>query len=328
MHTRSPIVQEKKGSRAVAHQLSRSQGRKSYASVTQRMKGDNEDEDTGIFSMIRWGSKKLQGAKQELYDYFAYGNSLWDIAAATGFGIFKIQEMLADPEPDIELVDTLLALIRKNYTYSYDTDPLTALVPAYLISDLPEGEQAKVDEIFHRINEFPFSYSGSSGDALTAFLKKSGDCSDLAEMFIYAVKAAGIHDVKMETCYGRMLVNRGFIHGRDDNCNTMGGEFWFFFDHFWCSYNGTHYDLLFRKKGYPKMKMSSGSGSYKGIPYTLFPDGRCFVQGDFLPKLGIELEPGKSGLVEHSLRDLQVLIDECLPGVAPVKQDNMNNDQL
>jgi hypothetical protein len=304
---------QKEGSRAAANQERSNPKGKSYASA-QLMKNDEDGKKSNsIWTFMQWTGEKLQQGQQLLYELFDSGNDIYGIAEKTGFGVYAIREMLKDPYPDEEMVNEFMKIVRKNFKYSYHTNPLAGLVPPYLIENLPDDDEAKVNEIFTRIPDIPFLYTGVAGDGATAFLKKSGDCSDLAEMFIYAVKAAGIDDIQMEDMRGNMLVAPGHAKGYDITFNSEGEPWWIFQDHFWCSYKGTHYDLLFGRQGYPQMIMCSGGDKYGEIRYRTFSNGRCMISPEYFARLNVEIVGRPQGMIFVSLDEMINFINARLP---------------
>lgn len=182
----------------------------------------------------------------------------------------------------------------------FDTGPQSYLgiVPPSLIRNLPQDPRAKVNEIFRRINAFSFQYQGRTTSAVTGFLNKYGDCNTLAEMFIFATRAAGVEGVVRRSQVKRMLVQRAPIHGRDTTGNTAGETFWFFHDHHWCTYGGQRYDLLFMSNRTPGHLGSLGEDVYNNVHYESFEGGRYMVHADEVrKKLNYPLHRDDVGIV-------------------------------
>jgi hypothetical protein len=186
----------------------------------------------------------------------------------------------------------------------------TFMVPPQIIADLDGDDNAKVNTIFERINVFPFFYSGAYQPPEMGFLSKNGDCLTLAMMLQLAAKAAGVNNVTIEKLVHRHIVAKGRAHGRDKVGNVENEAYWTFRNHFWCTHNGTIYDLLFMKKALAKPHLCTGDDVYHEVKYELYEGDKYMIasdQHDTITKK--KLSPGSQGVVFDSLVELKLYID-------------------
>ena len=215
------------------------------------------------------------------------------VAAQIGVGADVLTNQLENGIGDIDI----------SQFYAVDLIPwqggaITGAVPPSLIADLPEAPQAKVDELFTRLNAWPFSYTGTAGNGVGGFLSRQGDCRTLASMFQLATQAAGIEGVTIEEETKSMLVDPRAIHGRtdDNNVSADGPPYWYFDNHYWCVYEGQAYDLLFRNVGAVAASYQSGTRMVGGQEYQLFPNGMALS-----PQGGGVAMPGGIGLTQGTV---------------------------
>ncbi|MGQ3013137.1 MAG: eCIS core domain-containing protein [Flavobacteriales bacterium] len=176
-------------------------------------------------------------------------------------------------------------------------EKIPGLVPPSLIENLEGSAQTRLDALFARFNNWPFTYTGRIQFGASSFLTRQGDCKSLAEMFQLAAHAIGI-EVELNTDPHCVLVESRPIHGRETDGNTDGIRLWHFFDHTWCVFNGQRYDLLFMMKGAPEASFQSGDDhEHQGILYELYPNGLAYISSEECEKIGVMLSGGSEGLV-------------------------------
>ena len=181
--------------------------------------------------------------------------------------------------------------------FNRNTQTIPGLVPPSLIQDLDGSPQTRLDTLFARFNNWPFTYTGRIQFGASSFLTREGDCKSLAQMFQLAAHAIGI-EVELDEDPGCMLVEARPIHGRNTDGNTDGIRLWHFFDHTWCVYNGQRYDLLFKIKGAPNAwNQSGGDREHEGVLYELYPNGLAYISSEQCDKLDLNLSGGSEGYV-------------------------------
>lgn len=179
---------------------------------------------------------------------------------------------------------------------SMEPDQL-GLIPSVLIDGLHGNDSQKIEMLFNRFNRFPFNYTGNGQPLLEGLLMGNGDCKTLVNMFIAAVKAAGIKDIKYKGYNGNMLVERRAIHGRDTKGNVYQQKCWFFTDHHWVTCQGQIYDLLFMIKQKPVTSYLTATKEYNGVTYKLFDNNYSFIDDlEVKAKLDFDIE-GTMGIV-------------------------------
>lgn len=67
-------------------------------------------------------------------------------------------------------------------------------------------------------------------------------------MFLEAADVAGVSNVIIENLMELMLIDPRPIHGRNETFNTLGNPYWFFKEHYWCTYGNQVYDMLFMEE--------------------------------------------------------------------------------
>jgi hypothetical protein len=188
------------------------------------------------------------------------------------------------------------------------------LVPSVLIDNLTGDDQKKVDSIFKRLNNFPFTYTGAKGQELDGFMRKTGDCHTLSQMFKTATEAAGIQGVEIVVGATPMLVEPLPIHGRGSTKNVEGVSCWYFSHHYWCTFNGQFYDLLFMTKTPPLTSYRTKTLMYKGVSYMVFDNSWYMITDEEAQKkLGMNLN-GKMGIVKPNREELhEIIVANRLP---------------
>lgn len=172
----------------------------------------------------------------------------------------------------------------------------SALVPNNLHNVWGFTNQQKVNKLFTRLNQMPFNYTGARVNWVGALLNREGDCGTLVKMFVEIVKLNGIDDVAIDSDDTPRLVQSAAIHGRDTTGNVSGADFWVFTEHYWATYAGQVYDLLFMSKNPPAHTSKTGDGICRGVSYMIFGN-QSFIQNRELGKHGLDQEAGKLGRV-------------------------------
>lgn len=215
----------------------------------------------------------------------------------------SLQELAEACEVDIEELRTQLETGIGNITVQeFYRKGLTQntfvplLVHPSLIRDLPEtSEKAKFDELLGRFNHFPFTYTGKGHSAGTGFLTRTGDCSTLTQMFLYATMAAGIEGVEFNSEDEMMLVPSAAIHGRDTLGNVEGALCWVFANHYWCEYQGERYDLLFRRTGKHQISYLDSTKVYQGVTYSVYKNGYAVIDANMFHLFETAFTKGSEG---------------------------------
>lgn len=137
----------------------------------------------------------------------------------------------------------------------------------------------KAAEIFHRINNFRFRYTGVGTIPQLAFSAHQGDCGSLVGMYMQVADAAGVPN-QQQSFPDRLLVAPQPIHGRTETRNTdpAGEAAWYFQNHHWVTANGVNYDVLFMTSPPPAFVATNGSAIYNGVQYYTFGDGRVAIE--------------------------------------------------
>jgi hypothetical protein len=191
-------------------------------------------------------------------------------------------------------------------------DPVLGLVPPSLIANLHGNDAANVNTIFQRINNYNFRYTGIGATAERGFLEKSGDCLTLARMFIYAIRAAGIDGADLDSDLNKMLVVPSAIHGRNRTGNLENDTYWFFYDHYWITFGGQTYDVLFMNNATPTTYAFQSTQTYNNVDYDVFAGGRCVVHAaEILRKrMGVPLGANTVGVSRNSIGAIQHFINQ------------------
>ncbi|TND02597.1 MAG: hypothetical protein FD123_4059 [Bacteroidetes bacterium] len=268
-----------------------------YKSPVQGMfypPGEDEDDDrnennlyNSLISLKDWGIGKIKALFEE-------GDpdhkQIDDVARVMNIPTYVLMGHLDDWGSTDELPGWKQKF--KALQNEFGRDPeIHGLVPRYMLYNLPEDSEAsKIREIFNRFNNFPFVYISDSLLGPQGFLGKQGDCSTLLYMFMTALQAAGIdtsQEQRTQAGYGRMLVAGRPIHGRTEQHNLEGINYWGFNNHYWYDHAGQHFDLLFMIDHDPGVYWENGSGiNYRGIIYHVFENGCVTIDTDQCALLG------------------------------------------
>jgi len=339
---RTSSVKQKKRSRAVAHQVGNGQGM-GYPAV-QRMKEDNNNQGgksfgkrlyDGLFELKKWGGREYRRKKRELSvsgykTYIKYlgpdVNDIEDLANFLGISYEALYDHLNDLENFDEIPNSGQHLQKLVEAYGSTGKSFLGLVPDYLLANLEYMNDAeKMDTIFARFHNYPFTYSGS-GTATQGFLRKKGDCGTLVDMFMYAVEAAGIKGVKLMSRREIMLCAPGHIHGRGTTGNVHGSGDWCFEDHYWCVHQGKIYDVLFMQNELQPTVFNPEQKQHGGVSYLLFGNGHCVLApGTILPGNPIPEGCLFSGTTTEEA--MIGMIEEAFPGRFQGQQLNQSNLQ-
>ena len=217
------------------------------------------------------------------------------------------------PDPTTDILFEKYGLdVASELPYERSGQTFTAMVPPSITQDLKGNNGAKLDTLFGRINQYNFVYTGSSNTPEVGFANKSGDCKTLANMFKLAAEAAGITGVSVDGEERHRLVPAAAAHGRTETSNEMSGQYWWFENHYWCTYKGTKYDMLFMEKGGaipPTYLRNEGADlKYKECGYSLFAGGRAFItKSELQAKLGEDTD--KQGIAFNSEDELKLYVD-------------------
>lgn len=217
-----------------------------------------------------------------------------------------------DPSLSLEEIENLVTI---NDLYSKGFNPettvATGVVPPSLLKDLPDNDTNKLEVLFDRFNNLAFSYTGKQANGASGFLSRYGDCSTLVLMFKLATQACGINDVEIETDTVPMLVPSARVHGRDSQGNVDGVPCWAFYEHYWCTYHGKKYDLLFMNSGPGEViHRENTEHIHKGISYYVFEDERAIIYKDMLNSLTVPLTEGNEGRVFYNADEAEQFIDK------------------
>jgi hypothetical protein len=159
----------------------------------------------------------------------------------------------------------------------YTGDRKKSMVPPSIINGLHGTNTGRLDTIFQNLNNMNFSYSGVSINPEMGYMTKSGDCLTLANMFKLAADAAGITGVLVASKVEPQIVASRAIHGRTRLGNVDGKLCWYFDNHYWCTYMGNSYDLLFMTKKAVQSYGRTKKKKYYGCSYSVFSNGYCLI---------------------------------------------------
>ncbi|MFM5980556.1 MAG: hypothetical protein ACKO9I_08475, partial [Sphaerospermopsis kisseleviana] len=132
-----------------------------------------------------------------------------------------------------------------------------------------------LEQLLQNFKKISFKYTMSYKQG-TTLLKgtREGDCRTLAEAFqTVAQEYFGIQNIKIEEIKKPFLseADETFYQGRKRNCDN--GKRWFFQNHYWASWNGKIYDVLFLSDKRPEVDMARQESPLKSM---LMPEGEYY----------------------------------------------------
>lgn len=132
-----------------------------------------------------------------------------------------------------------------------------------------------LEQLLQNFKKISFKYTMSYKQG-TTLLKgtREGDCRTLAEAFqTVAQEYFGIQDIKIEQIKKPFLseADETFYQGRKRNCDN--GKRWFFQNHYWATWNGKIYDVLFLSDKRPEVDMARQESPLKSM---LMPEGEYY----------------------------------------------------
>jgi hypothetical protein len=142
--------------------------------------------------------------------------------------------------------------------------------------NLAQDQPDKIlDQLLQNFQKISFKYTMSYKQG-TTLLKgtREGDCKTLAEAFqTVAQEYFGIADIKIEQIKKPFLseANDTVYQGRKRNCDQ--GKRWFFENHYWVTWNGKIYDILFLSNKRPEVDMARQENPIKSM---LMPEGEYY----------------------------------------------------
>jgi len=132
-----------------------------------------------------------------------------------------------------------------------------------------------LEQLLQNFKKISFKYTMSYKQG-TTLLKgtREGDCKTLAEAFqTVAQEYFGIQNVTIEQIKKPFLseAEETFYQGRKRNCDN--GKRWFFQNHYWVTWNGKIYDVLFLIQKRPEVDMARQESPLKSM---LMPEGEYY----------------------------------------------------
>lgn len=213
----------------------------------------------------------------------------------------------------IPLEDYFGANVTQKIPQVYRNRSIPDAVPRSIIAELEGNDNQKLGEIFNRINQFPFNYTGVALSPAGGFMTQAGDCRTLAGMFQLAAQAAGINGVEIRALETPHLVGTRAAHGRDGNGNVEGNTHWAFDNHFWCEAGGGRFDLLFMTQNAVPADLKTEQETYRGCSYTVYQSGACMIdRREAKQQLRVDL--AGQGIVKPAKAEIRLYIDRALDG--------------